>query len=85
MSGPAQPVEIRPYRPADQSGFAQLVATVLAEYGLSIDPILEADLDHPDTSYDGIWVAVHNDLVIGSIAIRSLDDGTIAELKRMYL
>jgi putative acetyltransferase len=85
MAGPAEYVEIRPYKPTDRTGFAHLVATVLAEYGLKIDPILEADLEHPDTSYQGVWVAVHNDRVIGSVAIRLLDGGTAAELKRMYL
>jgi GNAT superfamily N-acetyltransferase len=85
MAGHAEQVEIRPYQPTDQTGFAQLVATVLVEYGLSLDPILEADLEHPDTSYQGVWVAVHDDRIIGSVAIRLLDDAKAAELKRMYL
>jgi GNAT superfamily N-acetyltransferase len=78
-------IGIRPYEPTDQTGFAHLVATVLAEYGFHIDPILDADLEHPGTSYQGIWVAVHNECVIGSVAIRLVDDGMTAELKRMYL
>jgi putative acetyltransferase len=78
-------VEIRPYEPTDQTSFAHLVATVLAEYGFHIDPILDADLEHPDTIYQGIWVAVHNDRIIGSVAVRLLNDGMAAELKRMYL
>jgi ribosomal protein S18 acetylase RimI-like enzyme len=83
MSG-AEHVEIRPYEPEDQPGFAQLVATVLAEYGFSVDPILEADLEHPEISYQGVWVAIDDDHLVGSIAIRLLDDGQ-AQLKRMYL
>jgi GNAT superfamily N-acetyltransferase len=85
MSPPVEHVEIRPYEPADQTGFAQLVATVLAEYGFNVDPILEADLEHPEISYQGLWVAVDNDRLVGSVAIRLLDDGQAAELKRMYL
>jgi hypothetical protein len=50
MSGAAEHVEIRPYEPADQAGFAQLVATVLAEFDFHVDPILEADLGHPEIS-----------------------------------
>jgi GNAT superfamily N-acetyltransferase len=84
MSGAAEHVEIRPYEPADQAGFAQLVATVLNEYGFSVDPILEADLQHPEISYQGVWVAIDDDRLVGSVAIRLLDDGR-AELKRMYL
>ncbi len=85
MAGTAEHVEIRPFEPTDQAGFAHLVATVLVEYGLSPDTILEADLEYPDTSYQGAWVAIDNDGVVGSVAIRLLDDGKIAELKRMYL
>jgi hypothetical protein len=85
VAGTAEDVEIRPYEPTDQTGFADLVATVLAEYGLKIDPVLEADLEHPDTSYQGAWVAVHDGRVVGSVAIRLLDDWKVAELKRIYL
>jgi putative acetyltransferase len=85
MSGPAERVDIRSYEPADQAGFAQLVATVLTEYGFSVDPILEADLEHPETSYQSVWVAIDNDRLVGSVAIRFLDDVRTAELKRMYL
>jgi putative acetyltransferase len=85
MSEPTEQVEIRPYEPTDQTGFAQLVATVLAEYGFNLDPILEADLGHPEISYQGLWVAIYEDFLVGSVAIRLLDEGRAAELKRMYL
>jgi putative acetyltransferase len=85
MTGPAEDVEIRLYEPPDQPGFAHLVATVLAEYGFKVDTRLEADLEHPSTSYECIWVAVDNGRVIGSVATRLVDDGKAAELKRMYL
>jgi GNAT superfamily N-acetyltransferase len=85
VAKPVGDVEIRPYEATDQAGFAHLVASVLAEYGLNVDPVLEADLEYPSASYQGAWVAVHNEQVIGSVAIRLLDEGDVAELKRMYL
>jgi GNAT superfamily N-acetyltransferase len=78
-------VEIRAYRPADKEGFARLVSSVLAEYGFSVDPVLEADLDEPQAAYDAIWVATQRGQVVGSVAMRLLGGGTTAELKRMYL
>lgn len=85
ISGPADKVEIRPYRPADQEDFAQLVTDVLGEYDFTVDPVLEADLEHPEHTYTAIWVATDHAHVIGSVAIRLLDDTHVAELKRMYL
>lgn len=78
-------VEIRPYEPQDKAGFADLVGTVLAEYGFTVDPVLESDLENPPGSYDAIWVAVHEVQIIGSVAMRLPKDGKAAELKRMYL
>jgi len=52
---------------------------------LTVDPVLEADLDDPQRVYDAVWVATDNDEVIGSVAIRLTDGGATAELKRMYL
>lgn len=85
MAQPIEHVEIRPYEPTDQVAFACLVTTVLVEYGLTVDPVLEGDLEHPDTSYQSVWVAVYDGRVVGSVAIRLIDDGAAAELKRMYL
>jgi GNAT superfamily N-acetyltransferase len=84
MSRAAEDVEIRPYEPADEAGFAQLVETVLNEYGFNVDPILDGDLEHPEITYQGVWVAIDNDRLVGSVAMRLLDDRR-AELKRMYL
>lgn len=78
-------VEIRPYGRDDRDGFARLVAHVLAEYGFTVDPILEADLQDPPARYGAIWVACDDGRVVGSVAMRILDDGQTAELKRMYL
>lgn len=85
MSQPADRLEIRPYRPADQEGFAKLVTDVLGEYGFMVDPVLEADLEDPEHAYQAVWVATDQDHVIGSVAIRLLDGTRVAELKRMYL
>ena len=62
-----------------------LVSDVLAEYGFRVDPVLDADLEAPDRSYAAVWVAVEEDVVVGSVAVRTLGDGRVAELKRMYL
>ena len=59
MSGAAADVEIRPYEPSDRAGFAQLVATVLAEFDIHVDPILEADLEHPETSCEWVLESAH--------------------------
>ena len=66
-------------------GFVSLVSDVLSEYGFRVDPVLDADLDAPEQSYDAVWVAVDDDALIGSVAIRRIGDGGVAELKRMYL
>ena len=85
MNHAASGIEIRPYEPQDRDGFARLVSHVLAEYGFTVDPLLEADLDAPQSCYQAIWVAVDDGQVVGSVAMRVLDDGMTAELKRMYL
>jgi hypothetical protein len=52
---------------------------------LTVDPVLEADLDDPQRAYGAVWVAAGNHEVVGSVAIRVIDGGATAELKRMYL
>lgn len=78
-------VEIRSYRPEDREDVARLVAEVLDEYGFTVDPLLEADLDDPQQAYGAVWVAADEGEVVGSVAVRLVDDGQVAELKRMYL
>jgi ribosomal protein S18 acetylase RimI-like enzyme len=78
-------ISIRSYEPKDREGFARLVSTVLREFGLTVDPVLEADLDDPQRVYGAVLVATDNDEVIGSVAIRVIGEGATAELKRMYL
>lgn len=85
MGPPADGLEIRPYRPEDRNDFARLVSDVLGEYGFTVDPVLEADLDDPSQAYQAIWVAADDSNLIGSVAVRLLRGGQVAELKRMYL
>lgn len=85
MAASADDIKIRTYQRRDQAGFTQLVSRVLAEYGFTVDPVLESDLADPEARYDAIWVVIHDDHVIGSAAIRLLYDESVAELKRMYL
>jgi len=85
VAAPVPDIQIRSYHRSDRDQFAQLVSGVLAEYGFSIDPVLESDLEDPSTTYNRIWVAVHQEEVVGTVAMRLLGDGKVAELKRMYL
>ena len=85
MERASNAVSVRSYEPRDREGFALLVSTVLSEFGLAVDPVLEADLDDPGGVYSAVWVAAENDEVVGSVAVRLLDGGATAELKRMYL
>ncbi len=80
----AEPVEIVPYRARFREGFAGVVATVLAELGFAVDPVLDADLAQPEAHYGGIWLALADGQVVGSVAVRRSAPGA-AELKRMYL
>jgi len=85
MGGTGDPLDIRAYQPPDREGFAGLVSEVLGEYGFTVDPVLDADLDDPQRAYGGVWVATDEGEVVGSVAIRLLDGDQVAELKRMYL
>ena len=49
-----------------------------------MDPAFDSDLDDPAGAYTALWVAVENEEVVGSVALRDLGDGVL-ELKRMYL
>lgn len=78
-------VEIRPFRAEDRAGFERVVSSVLSEFGFQLDEILDTDLVDPAARYAAIWVAVHESVVVGTLALRSLEDGRSAELKRMFL
>jgi molybdopterin-guanine dinucleotide biosynthesis protein A/GNAT superfamily N-acetyltransferase len=75
---------IVPFRPEHADGFRSLVADTLAEFGFEADSALDPDLGDPAAVYRHVWVALDGDDVVGTIALRSLDDGAL-ELKRMYL
>ena len=46
--------------------------------------MFDADLDDPAGAYAAFWVAVDDDTVVGSVALRDLGARAV-ELKRMYL
>jgi GNAT superfamily N-acetyltransferase len=60
------------------------VADTLREFEFEPDPELDADLADPRATYAALWVALEDGRVVGSVAMRELDDGEV-QLKRMYL
>jgi molybdopterin-guanine dinucleotide biosynthesis protein A/predicted N-acetyltransferase YhbS len=77
-------VEIVPFRPEHAAGFAALVAHTLREFGFEPDPELDGDLADPGATYAALWIALVDDRVAGSVALRDAGDGVYV-LKRMYL
>jgi putative acetyltransferase len=77
-------VRIEPLAAADVAAFRALVLDVLAEFGMREDPVLDADLHSPLDAYAHVWVARRDGEVVGSVALRRVDDATYY-LKRMYL
>jgi GNAT superfamily N-acetyltransferase len=75
---------IVPFEPSHAEGFRSLVTETLREFGFEPDPKLDGDLDDPAATYVALWVAVVDDDVVGSVALRDLG-GRAVELKRMYL
>jgi putative acetyltransferase len=75
---------IVPFGPGHADGFRSLVADTLREFGFELDAELDRDLDDPTATYAALWVAVEDDEVVGSVALRELGEGAV-ELKRMYL
>jgi molybdopterin-guanine dinucleotide biosynthesis protein A/N-acetylglutamate synthase-like GNAT family acetyltransferase len=77
-------VRIVPFRPEHADGFRTLVADVLREYGFEPDAQLDPDLAEPSAVYEALWVALVDDGVVGSVALRRLGPRQV-QLKRMYL
>lgn len=77
-------VSIEPLTAADVAAFRTLVVDVLAEFGMREDPELDADLHSPLDAYEHVWVARRGAEVVGSAALRRVDEATFY-LKRMYL
>src|SRR5256714_1439784 len=75
---------IVPFQSNHLDGFRSLVSETLREFGFEADPELDGDLEDPAGTYAGLWVAVDGGAVVGSGALRDLEDGRV-ELKRMYL
>jgi GNAT superfamily N-acetyltransferase len=75
---------IVPFGPSHADGFRSLVVETLREFGFEPDRELDGDLDDPAATYAALWVAVDDDEVVGSVALRDLGGGAV-ELKRMYL
>ena len=73
-----------PFEAAYADGFRSLVADTLREFDFELDPELDADLDDPRGTYAGLWVALEDGAVVGSVAMRDLGGGEV-QLKRMYL
>jgi GNAT superfamily N-acetyltransferase len=65
-------------------GFRSLVADTLREFGFEPDPEIDPDLADPAAVYAALWVALEDEVVVGSIALRDLGAAEV-ELKRMYL
>jgi putative acetyltransferase len=77
-------MSIVPFEPGHTDGFRSLVNDTLLEFGFENDPEFDRDLDDPAGTYAALWVAVDDGTVVGSVALRDLEDGVV-ELKRMYL
>lgn len=72
------------YTEQDQPGFAELVNTIHAEFGFGFDPLLDADLEHPTSYYQHLWLVRLGSTVVGSAALTP-PDNRVTTLKRMYL
>jgi GNAT superfamily N-acetyltransferase len=77
-------MSIVPFQASHTDGFRSLVSDTLREFGFEPDPAFDGDLDDPAATYAALWVALADDEVVGSVALRDLGDGAV-ELKRMYL
>src|SRR3954447_1757624 len=77
-------MSIVPFQPEHAEGFRVLVGETLREFGFEPDPALDDDLDDPAAAYAALWIALDDESVVGSVALRDLGDGAV-QLKRMYL
>lgn len=83
-------IAIRPAVNADGPAVSAMVASILAEYGLTLDPAgVDADLGDLEANYraPGGWFVVVEDefnRLVGSAGLHPLDRETV-ELRKMYL
>lgn len=76
------------YSDSYQPQVKDLVVSTHEEFGFKYDPVLDADLEDPNTAYveDGgvFYLFVENHKLLGTVAVRKVDPET-AEIKRMYV
>ncbi len=82
---------IRPWKPGDRNAAAEVIGTVLAEYGLGWEPegadrdVLEVETFYLATGGE-FWVIAEVDQVIATAAFRPIERGINAvEIRKMYL
>lgn len=83
------PLSIRDYRPGDEEGVLRVLAKVLEDYDLTVDPEgTDADLIDIQASYierGGVFkVLVSGDDIVGSYGLYPEGEG-VFELRKMYL
>ena len=82
---------IRSWRPDDRSHAAEIIQTVLAEYGLGWEPTgADRDVQEVESSYWAVggefWVVESQGSIVGTSAYYPVDRGQNAvELRKMYL
>ncbi len=86
---------IRPWMPIDRFAAAQVIETVLAEYGLGWEPEgADRDVLHVEDYYQNrggeFWVVMKNGQIVGTAAYYPIDrlesqSGSAVELRKMYL
>ena len=88
-------VKIRRWRPIDRAAAAQVIRTVLTEYGLGWEPDgADRDVLQVEECYDDrggeFWVVVQDHQVVGTAAYYPIDrpestPGSAVEIRKMYL
>ena len=82
---------IRPWQPSDRHQAAQVIATVLKEYGLGWEPEgADADVMAVETFYwqsqGAFWVVVDGAELVGTVGYHPIQRGPqAAEIRKMYL
>jgi putative acetyltransferase len=86
-----QPYVVRPWTPHDRIAVANIISTVLAEYGLVWDPegadrdVLEVQTYYLNTGGD-FWVVEHNRNIVATAGYYPINRGVEAvEIRKMYL
>nr|WP_290227906.1 GNAT family N-acetyltransferase [Trichocoleus desertorum] len=82
---------IRPWQPRDRTAAAELIRSVLAEYGLGWEPegadrdVLEVEACYQEVGGE-LWVVEHQNRIVGTAAYYPVNRGEAAvEVRKMYL